>query len=70
MGYTMRTDQYRLVVWKNHKQANSEPIFIELYDHQNDPDETRNIAKKSPEQVAALLKQFEAGWRSNLPASP
>ncbi len=33
MGYTMRTDRYRLVVWRNHRDAEAEPLFVELYDH-------------------------------------
>lgn len=34
MGYTMRTDRYRLVVWKDTSHPDAEPILVELYDHQ------------------------------------
>ena len=66
MGYTMRTDRYRLVVWRDVRDSDAEPIFIELYDHQTDPHETKNIASGNPETVRALRKQLEAGWKSAL----
>ncbi len=66
MGYTMRTDRYRLVVWKDHRDPKAEPLFIELFDHQTDPQETKNIAKDQPETVAQLMKQFNAGWEAAL----
>lgn len=59
MGYTMRTDRYRLVVWKDYRDAAAEPLSIELFDHSADPQETKNIAGDEPELVAELLKQFE-----------
>jgi len=67
MGYTMRTNRYRLVVWRDHRDPDSEPIFVELYDHQNDPTETTNVAGKYPKVVAGLLDQFDAGWKGSLP---
>lgn len=67
MGYTMRTDRFRLVVWNDTAHPDAAPIFTELYDHQNDPAETINVARQMPEQVAALLKQFNAGWKGSLP---
>lgn len=66
MGYTMRTDRYRLVVWKDHKHADAEPLFIEVYDHQLDPSETKNIAGEQPTLVTTLMAQFRAGWEGNL----
>jgi iduronate 2-sulfatase len=65
MGYTMRTDQYRLVVWKDWTRPKDEPIFIELYDHKADPTETVNMAEKRPALVGKLLAQFDAGWRGS-----
>ena len=41
----------------------AEPVQVELYDHQSDPDETVNVAAAQPEVVERLLKQFKAGWR-------
>ena len=67
MGYTMRTDRYRLVVWKDTSHLDAEPIFVELYDHQEDPAETVNIAEKQPKAVADLLDQFANGWQGVLP---
>lgn len=66
MGYAMRTDRYRLIVWKDYTKENSEPIFIELYDHQTDPNESVNIADERPELVQDLMKQFNKGWQGNL----
>jgi arylsulfatase A-like enzyme len=55
MGYTIRTERYRLVQWRDKKTG--QPIdYIELYDHQNDPGETVNIAKENPEVVAELSR--------------
>ncbi len=61
MGYTMRTDRYRLVVWRDHRDPKAEPIFIELYDHQTDPSETKNVANDNPEIVSALTKATRRG---------
>jgi iduronate 2-sulfatase len=67
MGYAMRTDRYRLVVWQDTARPAGEPIFVELYDHRADPAETVNVAKQQPEVVAKLLTQFHAGWKGSLP---
>ena len=70
MGYSMRTDRYRLTVWVGRKDP-TRVDAIELYDHQVDPQENINIAKK-PENaglVDQLLKQWRAGWRGALPAA-
>ena len=62
MGYSMRTDRYRLVVWLDRRDPDSKPIDLELYDHQNDPAETNNIAAAASEVVQQLLERFDAGW--------
>jgi len=67
MGYTMRTDRYRLVLWKDYKHLEADPLFVELYDHSHDPGETRNIAAANPTIVADLTAQFNRGWKGNLP---
>ncbi|MBK1875965.1 sulfatase [Pelagicoccus mobilis] len=67
MSYTMRTDTHRLVLWKDYRNLDAEPIFVELYDHDQDPDETKNIAADSPELVEALIAQFDKGWKGSLP---
>lgn len=66
MGYTMRTDRYRLVVWRDHRNPHAKPIFVELFDHQVDPQETRNIASDNPNLVRELTKQLNSGWRDAL----
>ena len=65
MGYTMRTDRYRLVSWLDYRDPDAKPLFVELYDHENDPGETVNIASRAPLKVKALLKQMKSGWRGN-----
>ncbi|MEM6800421.1 MAG: sulfatase [Bacteroidota bacterium] len=61
MGYAMRTDRYRLVLWKDRRDKDASPIFIELYDHEVDPEETKNIADQEAELVAKLLMRFKEG---------
>ncbi|MRI00131.1 sulfatase-like hydrolase/transferase [Kriegella sp. EG-1] len=65
MGYSMRTDKYRFIVWKDYTKPEAEPIFFELYDHQKDPSETINIAEQNPAVVVSLLEQFRKGWKGN-----
>lgn len=67
MGYTMRTDRYRLVVWQDMRAPQADPIAVELYDHQIDPQETINITEQRRKLVTRLLKQFNAGWRDSRP---
>ena len=64
MGYAMRTNRYRLVVWKDRRHPSAPPVFTELYDHETDPTETINIAARKPALVARLLAQFDAGWKA------
>ena len=66
IGYTMRTDRYRLVVWRDHSNLEAEPVFVELFDHETDPNEMKNIAKDNTEIVNALRKQLDAGWKKAL----
>ena len=66
MGYTMRTDRYRLVVWSDIRDRDAEPVFVELFDHQNDPSETANIAGENSKLVSTLTRQLKAGWKAAL----
>lgn len=66
MGYTMRTDRYRLVAWRDHRDSDAQPLFVELFDHQTDPDETTNISEQQPKLVAELMEQLTAGWEAAL----
>jgi len=62
MGYTVRTEQFRYVEWYN--QDTRELAAKELYNHQNDSGENRNIAgdpanaPKLAELAAMLRKEF------------
>ncbi|MFT5031839.1 MAG: iduronate 2-sulfatase [Candidatus Binatia bacterium] len=60
MGYSMRTDRYRLVAWRDHRDRKAPPVFVELFDHQTDPTETANIAEKRPKLVKKLILQLSA----------
>lgn len=55
-GVSLRTDRYRITQY--YRDASPQ---IELYDHQNDPNETKNIAGNFPEVVAELLPVLEKG---------
>lgn len=67
MGYAMRTEQYRLVAWKDRTSPNKEPLYIELYDHKVDPTESINIADDNQAVVADLLAQLDKGYQGSLP---
>ena len=66
MGYTMRTDRYRLVVWRDRRDADAEPIYVELFDHRTDPNETSNVAADRPNLVKRLTRRLDAGWKAAL----
>lgn len=55
-GITMRNERYRITRYFR----DQEPT-IELYDHQHDPLETKNVAADQPEVVASLLQKLENG---------
>lgn len=67
MGYSMRTDSHRFVVWVDTADQESEPVFVELYDLSVESQELENIATTEPELVKKLMVQFRAGWRASLP---
>ncbi|MEJ5236730.1 MAG: sulfatase [Limisphaera sp.] len=53
IGRAIRTERYRLVEWKV-PGAPGETADVELYDYEEDPEETRNLAAERPEVVAHL----------------
>jgi len=55
-GITLRTERYRLTKYSRAAQP-----AIELYDHETDPWENRNIAQEQPALVQRLLKIWEQG---------
>lgn len=56
IGQTVRTARYRLVEWK----LPNGPAEYELYDYQEDPDETVNLAAERPAIVAELKALLDA----------
>ena len=58
MGYALRTDRYRYIEWRDHRDPGSAPIFTELYDHQTDPTETKNIASGKADIIEDLHKRL------------
>lgn len=64
MGYSMRTDRYRLTRWV-HRSDPTKVAAVELYDHLTDPQENENLAD-APAHAAVLAEltaQWQAGWR-------
>jgi len=61
-GTTMRTERYRYTEW-------GDPKVAELYDHQNDPLEHRNLVNEPAHAELArdLRRMFAAGWQGALP---
>ncbi len=71
MGYSMRTERYRLTVWVN-RNDHAKVDATELYDHQTDPQENTNIAGEPANAalVKQLLEQWRQGWKGAKPLSP
>lgn len=51
----MRTDRYRLTIWVDMRNPDTDPIAVELYDHEKDPNENINIAG-NPENEPLISK--------------
>ena len=68
MGYSMRTERYRLTLWLT--RDSGKEVDAELFDYEKDPSETENLAKSAAHaKVAADLRaQFAKGWRGAVPA--
>ena len=66
MGRSIRTDRYRLVEWTVPRTNFRE---YELYDHQTDPGENVNLARRPEHQklVQALADRLHAGWKAARP---
>lgn len=59
MGYSIRTERYRLVAWLDYREVKAGPLFLELYDHLHDPNETNNVALDNPKITSALLSKLQ-----------
>jgi len=66
MGNSMRTDRYRYTEWT---KPGEPPIGVELYDHEEDPNENVNLAGQSKykDLISQLSDQLHAGWREAMP---
>jgi len=57
MGYSIRTDRFRYTEWQN--TADKKVLATELYDHQTDPAETKNVAADADQaEVVKFLSQL------------
>ena len=67
-GYSMRTERYRFTYWCDDRHPDK-PVAVEVYDHQNDPDENVNLGRQAgqAELVQQLTRQWQAGWRKATP---
>lgn len=67
--YAVRAGKWKLFVCKNDANAIYEMVEVEmgefLFDLENDPGETTNLAEKYPE-VFEKLKKAHAAWKTNL----
>ena len=56
MGYSLRTRHHRYTEWR--KWRTGEVVARELYDHQNDPGENKNVAAESAKRVQDLSRKL------------
>lgn len=65
MGRSLRTKRYRYTEWRNHKT--NKVVATELYDHQTDPLETKNIAAdpKLADVLTRCRKLYERGYATH-----
>ncbi len=66
MGYTMRTDRYRYVEWID--RQTKKILARELYDHDSDPGESRNLAGGDAEKER--VRRLSAQMWETLPKPP
>ena len=67
MGYSIRNDRWRLTAWRDRK--NAEIVATELYDEQNDPAETVNLAANPKNKlVVEALSKYLPPFVADVPA--
>lgn len=59
LGEAIRSDRYRMIRWTPMRD-NDKDVLFELYDYEDDPMETINIASEKPEVVQRLVDRLEA----------
>tara|TARA_R110002049_G_scaffold4601_5_gene32292 strand:+ start:413062 stop:414645 length:1584 start_codon:yes stop_codon:yes gene_type:complete len=67
MGYAVRTDRFRYVEWR--KWNSDDVLSRELYDHESDALESRNLATQAEyaAHTQELSEILSGGWQSVLP---
>jgi len=67
MGYALRNNRFRMVLWVNVRDRFGPPLAVELYDHRTDPQETINVAGKAEyeETIGQLKDQLYDYWRKS-----
>ncbi|MGS2737952.1 sulfatase [Sinomicrobium sp. M5D2P17] len=58
LGEAIRNDRYRMIRWTPMRHNNKEVLY-ELYDYENDPKETRNIAPEKPDVISEMIETLE-----------
>jgi iduronate 2-sulfatase len=66
IGRAVRTGRYRLVEWKK-PGASAEIAVLELYDYENDPGESKNLAAEKPDVVAELRAVLDSQPKAKPP---
>jgi arylsulfatase A-like enzyme len=66
MGYSMRTDRYRLTVWQHRETGDIDAI--ELYDHLEDPAENVNVASVPANR--ALVERLQQQLKKEFTRAP
>jgi uncharacterized sulfatase len=64
MGRTIRTERWRYTEWNEGTNG------LELYDHEKDPHEFRNLARTPSAQASAAMKTLHALLDSKARATP
>lgn len=66
IGRAIRTERHRLIEWK-HPGAAADTGDLELYDYQEDPAETRNLANSQPKALAQLREILSRHPEAKMP---
>jgi iduronate 2-sulfatase len=67
MGYSARDERWRLTLWRNRRDGSI--AATELYDEQNDPNETTNVASSHKDVVTRLSAELAPFFRNAPPVT-